>query len=292
MLRTTRPFRPNVIAVLLAFVAAVLAPDSAIAQDDPVTQAVRAADWDTSAIGPGVQLRQVHFPHLLGLPQFVSVIEADLNADGVLIDIVQPDSGRMLTSELALTHDAVAAVNGSFFEADGTPSIFFQDNGQVIREDNDERIRFVEDGAVATEHDGDAAVVRRSLAIWQPSTSFTDVLATGPMLVWDGELTDQETIGFNLTHHPRTAAGITSDNQLVLVTVDGRNAQSAGLTINELALLMRALGCEYAVNLDGGGSTTMWIRDRGVVNHPSDNRAFDAGGERAVANAVLVRLAR
>ena len=289
MLRITRTLSLSAIAVFLAFLAAVL-PRTAVAQADPVAQAVRAADWDTSIVAPGVQLRQVRFPHLLGLPQFVNVLEADLNADGVLIDVVQPDSGRMLTSKLALAHGAVAAVNGSFFEADGTPSIFFQDNGQVIREDDDERIRFVEDGAVATTTNGDATVVRRSLAEWQLFASFADVLVTGPLLVWDGELTDQDVIGFNLTHHPRTAAGITSDNRLLLVTADGRNSQAAGFTMQELALLMRALGSIYAVNLDGGGSTTMWIRDSGVVNHPSDNGAFDASGERAVANAVIVRL--
>ena len=54
---------------------------------------------------------------------------------------------------------------------------------------------------------------------------------------------------------------------------------------------MRWLGADYAINLDGGGSTTLYVEgasDNGVVNHPTDNRKFDNKGERKVANAILV----
>ncbi len=60
------------------------------------------------------------------------------------------------------------------------------------------------------------------------------------------------------------------------------------MTLLELALVMKSLGCEAAMNLDGGGSTTMWIRSLGVVNHPCDNGRFDHDGERAVTDAVCV----
>lgn len=61
------------------------------------------------------------------------------------------------------------------------------------------------------------------------------------------------------------------------------------MTIDELALLMKDLNCVNALNLDGGGSTTMWIKGKGVVNHPSDNGKFDHEGARAVANAIIVK---
>jgi exopolysaccharide biosynthesis protein len=74
----------------------------------------------------------------------------------------------------------------------------------------------------------------------------------------------------------------------LLITIDGRNEEAQGMTLYELSRLMKALKCEDAINLDGGGSTTMWIAKKGVVNHPSDNKIFDAQGERNIANVLLV----
>ncbi|MFO0598052.1 MAG: phosphodiester glycosidase family protein [Myxococcaceae bacterium] len=83
--------------------------------------------------------------------------------------------------------------------------------------------------------------------------------------------------------HPRTAVGLTADgSQLVLVVVEGRSALSEGLTCDELAGLMKSLGASDALNLDGGGSATLWLQGQGVVNRPSD------GVERPVGNALFV----
>ncbi|MCR5821837.1 MAG: phosphodiester glycosidase family protein, partial [Bacteroidales bacterium] len=61
------------------------------------------------------------------------------------------------------------------------------------------------------------------------------------------------------------------------------------LTLPELELVMKWLGCREAINLDGGGSTTMYVREAGgVVNYPSDNRRYDHEGQRPVANAIII----
>jgi exopolysaccharide biosynthesis protein len=92
-----------------------------------------------------------------------------------------------------------------------------------------------------------------------------------------------------VTRHPRTAVGMSRDGRrLWLVTVDGRQPDhSAGMSLLELGTLMRNLGAVQAINLDGGGSTAMVVRNRAgelvVVNKPSD-----AQGERAVGNALAV----
>ena len=81
--------------------------------------------------------------------------------------------------------------------------------------------------------------------------------------------------------HPRTALGW-NDEQFILVVVDGRQeGLSVGMTYPELASLMKRLGCRYAVNLDGGGSSTLWLDGR-VMNSPSDGR------DRPVANSLVV----
>ena len=83
--------------------------------------------------------------------------------------------------------------------------------------------------------------------------------------------------------HPRTAVGIDTDgNRLLFLVIDGRSASSRGYTMVELATMMLALGAENALNLDGGGSSTLYSRkvtgEMGIINEPSD------GGERKVAN--------
>jgi exopolysaccharide biosynthesis protein len=113
------------------------------------------------------------------------------------------------------------------------------------------------------------------------------IINGGPTLLVKGHVqTDPE--GFNPTsfvnfRHPRTAIGTRKDGTLALVTVDGRQPRkSVGMTIPELAALLLELGCEEALNLDGGGSTTMVIRGK-VVNSVSD-----ATGERFVSEALLI----
>ncbi len=87
----------------------------------------------------------------------------------------------------------------------------------------------------------------------------------------------------------RTAVGITSDNHLLFVTVDGKgrsrrggNGKSVGMSLTELAYFMQSLGAQDALNLDGGGSSTMAVNNY-VVNRPCD------GSQRRVSNAVLIK---
>jgi hypothetical protein len=120
----------------------------------------------------------------------------------------------------------------------------------------------------------------------------------GPMLVAHGAVVidadrdglvrhepgvDNFFFGWVRQRNPRTMVGVDARGRVLLVAVDGRQAgHSAGLSILEAAQVMRALGAVTAMNLDGGGSTTMVVEGR-VVNRPSD-----PGGEREDGDAVLV----
>jgi hypothetical protein len=128
--------------------------------------------------------------------------------------------------------------------------------------------------------------------VWRiPETPWRLVEAIGglPRLVRDGRISiENQTEGgsdsFTNTRHPRTALGFNADtSRFYFVTVDGRQpGYSEGMALPELAGFMRELGCVQALNLDGGGSTTMVVRGL-VMNRPSD-----AAGERTVANALLL----
>lgn len=88
---------------------------------------------------------------------------------------------------------------------------------------------------------------------------------------------------FSAERHPRSAIGISRDSMtLMFVVVDGRRPWSVGMSLVELADQLLALGAYQAMNLDGGGSSTLWVRGT-IVNYPSD-----AAGERPVGNALMV----
>jgi len=84
--------------------------------------------------------------------------------------------------------------------------------------------------------------------------------------------------------HPRTCICETRDSHLLL-TIDGRQPTAKGMSLLEVQDFLLAQKCITAINLDGGGSTTMWLKEKGIVNKPSD-----FFGERKVANAILIKV--
>ena len=145
-----------------------------------------------------------------------------------------------------------------------------------------------------------------------------EAMASGPMLIVDGEiivplLTGDKADGANVaamaqeqkrgakirTHyssaqfydkrHPRAAFGTDDQGNAYLVVIDGRfKGQADGASIYETAYICHMLGMTEAINLDGGGSTTLWTEKTGVINHPYDNKKFDHDGERSVPNLIVV----
>lgn len=113
-----------------------------------------------------------------------------------------------------------------------------------------------------------------------------DLAGGEPLLVSDGVArTDASCDTDYCGPNPRTAAGYTSDGRLLIVTVDGRQAGfSVGMGLDDLAHLFLQLGAVGAVNLDGGGSTTMWVQGRGVANRPSNS----GNAERPVGTALVI----
>ena len=97
------------------------------------------------------------------------------------------------------------------------------------------------------------------------------IISGGPYLVKNGEIyvdmTAQKLAAIG-GRNPRTAIGYTRDNHLIMMTADGREGASIGLTLTELANLMKEFGCVNAMNLDGGGSTVMYVNGA-VVNKPA-----------------------
>jgi exopolysaccharide biosynthesis protein len=135
-------------------------------------------------------------------------------------------------------------------------------------------------------------------------TEFCDnIIACGPVLMDDGKCVSykhitesteesmQGKIPFFVLRHPRTIIGRNDEGEIYLIVVDGRAEGNAeGMSIEEITKLCRWLGLTDAMNLDGGGSSTLWSRELGVVNHPCDNKRFDHEGERKVLNSIIFNI--
>ena len=113
---------------------------------------------------------------------------------------------------------------------------------------------------------------------WTPYNA----LSTGPMILYDGKCCinhEKAPSGAYMTNYEcwaldiyegkpdRTAVGVTADGKIVLFICDGRITQSDGATHEEVAMIMKSIGCVHAMNLDGGGSTGMWVKDAGMINY-------------------------
>jgi exopolysaccharide biosynthesis protein len=195
---------------------------------------------------------------------------------------------------------AIAAINAGFFSLKtGRPTDLLKIDGKVVNGTSRPRAAVaILDRGGATRLLFDQIVVDRDKgpAVYKPllGTSPRDwlraphaVSGAGLLILNGRALTDwgveRITGGFDTTRHPRTIIGTDAQGAIWLVTIDGRNPSlSLGMTFTELQGLSRRLGLRSVLNLDGGGSTTMWVDGR-IVNHPSDPT-----GPRKVSDAILV----
>jgi len=125
-----------------------------------------------------------------------------------------------------------------------------------------------------------------SSSVWE----VTNALSGGPALLKDGSnrITVNEEVFFGssiLDIHPRTAAGIGENGELFILVVDGRQGASRGVSLTELAAIMRAFGVRDALNLDGGGSSTLVVRNE-LLNSPEGSRF-----QREVVSAIAIHCA-
>jgi exopolysaccharide biosynthesis protein len=253
-------------------------------------------EWHHEPVAEGITLHRAAFnENLFAANQYLCVLEV---APGVRFDIV-PSAEKTLarTSDIADNCGAIAAVNGSFFNMSAPYGSvnYLRVDGQELAPNaydayendrpNGRSVR--QEGAVATFNGAMYVLKSDDLARWEHDIEAEDVVTAGPVLRVGGEDEPLVKNDFNTRRNPRTAVGRRADGTVLLVVADGRNREAAGLSMRELQQVMAALGCVDAINLDGGGSTTMVVHGE-VVNHPSDNRKFDPAGERPVANAVIV----
>lgn len=236
-----------------------------------------------------IAFRQIKTDSLFDSKQIISLLTIEKSYDRFYrIEFGYTDSLKT-TSEFAIKLNAAAAINGSFFDMDQGGSVtYFEIDDSVISRTRDPNLKWaVPDSLI----NGAVVLSDRNEIVIQPaqkeefyemSRKESAVMVSGPLLIYKSERVKLPDMSFAHRRHPRTCLCNTKGS-LVLITIDGRSENAAGMNLYEVQEYLESIGCIDAINLDGGGSTTMWIRDEGIVNFPSDR-----SGERAVANAILV----
>ena len=187
------------------------------------------------------------------------------------------------TSVTAAENNAILAVNGDYYGANSTGYVIR--NGVVyrdtVREDSS-------NGDLAIYKDGSFKVIYEDeiSADQLVKNGVVNLLAFGPSLVEDGEITvdTNSEVGQSMASNPRTAIGIIDENHYIIVVSDGRTSESEGLSLYQLAEVMKSYGVKTAYNLDGGGSSTLYFNGQ-VINKPTTNGTIS---ERAVSDIVYI----
>lgn len=226
---------------------------------------IRRADWEVS----GVNRERKTDELILYTPEFHRTTLT--NGDGLEIFV---EGGKV------------------FWIADGKGSGFIPDNGFVLSASGKARekllgqVKIGESVAVGTRSfpykfgSADAEKLPAVKTVEDFVGGVPQLIKNGKIdITWQAEKTSK---AFVETHHPRTAVAKLKDGKFLMAAIDGRSEESGGISLPDLAALLVEFGATDAMNLDGGGSTTMFLNGK-IVNKPSDKE-----GERAVSDAILV----
>lgn len=222
--------------------------------------------------------------------QKIHVLTIDLTQRVFRIRATEPPGG-MPTDDFAVAYGCQLAINGDF----GTVSAPWKTTGLAMG--NGIRWENTNDGTLEgyTAFGRDNRVVQSPPAevLQQPEPWMHEIVGGRPLVVDQGVALDpvppysRDGCSPHFCElHPRTAAGINQDGTaLILATIDGRYTGAAGMTTKQVGTLMVEMGAWRALNMDGGGSTTMYIENQGgVVNSPSD------GSVRTVSNHLGIQI--
>ncbi|MBQ1938096.1 MAG: phosphodiester glycosidase family protein [Bacteroidales bacterium] len=276
------------------------------------------ADWQITDLGKGAQAMYAQVPMFFSTQSICAIKYPASEFKSQILHRPGKKAGK--PSVLGKQMGADFAVNAGYFHVKPrTPSVYFRIGNEVYGHTHPTETYRV-DGVVGFKDKAGHEMMIAYSDTTQYQTVTADwhtVMASGPMLVVDGELavplvkgdgadganiaamqqeqkqgakirTHYSSIQFYDARHPRAAVGTDDEGNIYYVVIDGRfKGKGDGASIYETAYICRMLGMTQAINLDGGGSTTLWSEKTGVINHPYDNKKWDNEGERAVPNLIV-----
>ena len=188
------------------------------------------------------------------------------------------------TSVTAAANNAILAVNGDYYGANSSGYVIR--NGVVYRDSVRED---ASNGDLAIYKDGSFKIIYENQisADQLVKDGVVNLLTFGPSLVENGEIsvsTNAE-VGQAMASNPRTAIGIIDENHYIIIVSDGRTSESKGLSLYQMAEVMKSYGVKTAYNLDGGGSSTLYFNGQ-IINKPTTGGSKIS--ERAVSDIVYI----
>ena len=248
------------------------------------------AYWNWQTITGEARYGKAAFSSLFNSAQTISVIQYPESSFSTSI-VSKMGSEANGTDKLAAAAGAKWAINGSYFNMTTyVPETALWLDGEMVANTTDEHVTrctgivAFKDGKIDFDRYNAKTTSDAQLAEWQ--NRYDAFLASGHLLRLDGveqspfAAVTQAFDGVN----PRSMIGVTADRTVYMVVVDGRKSGTAdGLTIPQMAALAKYLGLVDAINLDGGGSSTLWVQGKGVINSPS------GGSVRRVPNIIIAK---
>lgn len=276
------------------------------------------ADWQITDLGRGAMAMYSQVPMFFSTQSICCVKYPSSEFKSEILHRPGVLSGK--PSEIGRNEGAMAAVNAGYFHVkERIPSVYFRIGDEVYGNTHPTEVYRV-DGVVGfMDKEGKEMVIEYSDTTQYESVSgsWHTVMASGPMLLDDGKIvvpllkggsadganvsamqdelkkgskirTHYSSAQFYDKRHPRAAVGTDDEGNIYYVVIDGRfEGKGDGASIYETAYICKMLGMTDAINLDGGGSCTLWSNMNGVINHPYDNKIWDHEGERAVPNLIV-----
>lgn len=254
------------------------------------------AKWNIKRVKGGIKVKTIHFNNceLYNAKQYISIVEISPK-NKYKFDLAYQPKALITLDSIIKINQAFAGINGTFFDIKNGGSVdFIESNDSIINKN------FINKSGLRAEHQKGAILIKNdelSLAqwngdeLWENNLEASDIMVSGPILRMNNDDAILAKNVFNADRAPRSVIGKKADGTIILVAIDGRMTEAEGVTIPETQTIMKWLNCTEAVNLDGGGSTTLFLQnatENGIINHPSDNKIFDHFGQRKIANAIIL----
>ena len=303
----------------LFFTLVCLFAASAVWAEDKDSTAFANADWKVTELERGAVAMYAQVP-MFNSVQSICVIKYPSKKFKSEI-LHRPGDQSDIPSKIGKEVGAAFALNAGYFNMKTRiPTVYFRIGDEVVGRTHPTEVYRV-DGVIAfKDKKGKKVLIAKSDTTQYDAVAGKChiVMATGPTLVIEDDIVvpvikgnsgdganvaamkaeqqDKTKKGtqhyssskFYDKRHPRTAIGTDEKGYIYYVVIDGRfPGQADGATIWETARICQLLGMDNATNLDGGGSTTLWGEETGVINHPYDNRKFDHEGERSIPNLIV-----
>ncbi len=242
-----------------------------------------------------IALYHLNSNFLFNEKQNIVVVEVKRRAiSNYKFEIAYSDSTLKKTSLFGEETNARIALNGGFFDVSKGGSVaYLESNGNVIARNRNYKEKWAKsdsllNGAIIVDYSGNLIIEKaKNESFYEQSSLEKSVLVSGPILLVGGQKTALENSDFVRKRHPRSCLCETAERSILFIAIDGRSETASGMNLKETQEFLLRLNCRNAINLDGGGSTTLWINDgkeKGIQNQPSDK-----SGERPVANIILLK---